>query len=103
MEEKSFLWESREGISCLSSSQRGLKCRESFTNWCLTMIGRKKRGLLPCVCVCYIVSGAYLCLLLLSPANILGFFFLCSFLDPHIYILVLFCHLLFSPDQVHVG
>lgn len=42
------------GISHLCSSQPGHKCRESFTNWCLRMIGRKKRSLLLCfvhICV----------------------------------------------------
>lgn len=61
------------GISHLCSSQPGPKCRESFTNWCLRMIGRKKRSLLLRFCV-WIGGGfcAYLCCVLLStpPNNI---------------------------------
>lgn len=58
------------GISCLSSSQRGHKCRESFTNWCLTMIGRKKRGLLLCVRPWVSVLHRFLCIFVLFIAVI---------------------------------
>lgn len=58
------------GISHLCSSQPGHKCRESFTNWCLRMIGRKKRSLPLCFCVWIGVFCAYLCCVLLStPSN----------------------------------
>lgn len=57
-----LLLEEERGISCLSSSQRGHKCCESFTNWCLRMVGRKKRG----VCVC--VLHCFLCIFVLFLA-----------------------------------
>lgn len=71
------------GISCLSSSQHGCKWRESFTNWCLRMMGRKKRGLLPCVCVksflvhicvccCYLLLASYTSLLCSSYCHLLS-------------------------------